>query len=508
MKGNHLHATKHVGIWIRVSTDEQAQGDSPEHHELRARAYAEAKDWKVREVYDLSGVSGKTVMEHPECKRMMEDVRRGHVSGIIFSKLARLARNTIELLKFSEFFQTHNADLVSLGDSIDTSTPAGRMFYTVNAAQAQMEREEIAARVAASVPIRAKLGKPLGGLAPFGYRWEGKRLVIDPKDAPVRKLVYELFAEEKRLKAVARILNQRGFRTRPTKSRPAGTWSDTTVRRLIEDSTAKGVHRANYTKSAGDGKHWNVKPEHEWVVNRVEPIVPEALWNQCNGLLEARKTKGERPARKATYAFTGFVRCGCGEAMYVPSNTPKWVCYKCRNKIPVVDLDGLFRDELKTYMVDPDKAAAYVSGATNGVAEKRDLLTKLKGEKERVKFEADKCFELYQTGSLNAEQFKDRFQPLDARRKQIEKEIPRLEGEIAVLAVNGLSAEEVISEGLSFYDRWPTLSENEKRGMVELFLRRVVVGKDDVTVELLRLPSLENVADGQHTSTDSSPRRA
>jgi Resolvase, N terminal domain len=56
---------KAVGIWIRVSTEDQARGESPEHHEKRARHYAEAKGWKVREVYNLSGVSGKSVKPCP-----------------------------------------------------------------------------------------------------------------------------------------------------------------------------------------------------------------------------------------------------------------------------------------------------------------------------------------------------------------------------------------------------------------------------------------------------------
>ena len=121
---------KSVGIWIRVSTEDQARGDSPEHHERRARAYAESKGWHVKEVYHLEAVSGKSVMNLPETQRMLKDIRSCDITGLIFSKLARLARNTRELLEFAEIFRENNADLVSLQEAIDTSTPAGRLFYT------------------------------------------------------------------------------------------------------------------------------------------------------------------------------------------------------------------------------------------------------------------------------------------------------------------------------------------------------------------------------------------
>ncbi|OGY67276.1 MAG: hypothetical protein A3I24_01215 [Candidatus Harrisonbacteria bacterium RIFCSPLOWO2_02_FULL_41_13b] len=65
---------KPVGIWIRVSTEDQAKGESPEHHEHRARAYCESKDWKVKEVYHLEAVSGKSVMDHPETQRMKHNL--------------------------------------------------------------------------------------------------------------------------------------------------------------------------------------------------------------------------------------------------------------------------------------------------------------------------------------------------------------------------------------------------------------------------------------------------
>ena len=78
--------SKNVGIWIRVSTEDQAQGDSPEHHEQRARSYAASRGWTVKEIYNLAGQSGKAVMQHLEAKRMMKDVEGRHIEGLIFSK--------------------------------------------------------------------------------------------------------------------------------------------------------------------------------------------------------------------------------------------------------------------------------------------------------------------------------------------------------------------------------------------------------------------------------------
>jgi len=483
---------KRVGIWIRVSTEDQAQGDSPEHHEQRAREYAKFNEWTVVEVYDLAGVSGKTVMENAEAKRMMADVKRGHITGLIFSKLARLARNTKELLEFADFFKQHNADMVSLQEKIDTSSPAGRLFYTMIAAMAQWEREEIADRVKASVSIRAKLGKPLNGKSPYGYHWKDKKLLPHPGEGPVRRLMYELFVEHSRKKTVARILNERGFRTRD-----GSKWSDTSVGRLIQDTTAKGIHRANYTRRVADNKPWALKPEHEWILMPVEPLITEELWQKCNDALEARTTKQARPAKHAAHLFAGLTFCACGKKMYVPSNSPKYVCTGCRNKIPIVDLEAVFRDELKNYLLSPDKISAYLKAANGTITEKTQLLETLRSEQQKVKQQADQTYQLYLKEGLTVEQFKEIYQPLDARKKQIEADIPRVEAEVDMLTVKSLSSEQIMAEARDLHSRWPKMNQDERRKIVEILVKTIIIGNCEITLNLCYLPSFEEMANGQ-----------
>jgi site-specific DNA recombinase len=314
---------KNIGIWIRVSTDIQVKDESPQHHERRARSYAEAKGWNVVTVYRLDALSGKSILDYPETKRMLKDIKQGTITGIIFSKLARLARNTKELLEISELFRMYDADLISLAEAIDTSTPAGRLFFTIIAAMAQWEREEIAERVAASVPIRAKMGKPLGGQATFGYKWEGKELIIDPQEAPIRKLLYEFFLKTKLKKATANELNALGHRTRN-----GSLFTGTTVERLLKDPTAKGIRRANYTKSLGEGQKWVIKPQSEWIEAPCPAVVEETLWNDCNAILEQQVRKRGNVGPRTVHLLAGYVYCTCGNKMYVFTETPSYKCKK------------------------------------------------------------------------------------------------------------------------------------------------------------------------------------
>ncbi len=496
-------APKRVAIWIRVSTEDQARGESPEHHEYRARAYAEIRGWEVVTLYNLAGVSGKAVIAHPEARRMMEDVKAHRITGLIFSKIARLARNTRELLEFAEFFQAQGADLISLGESIDTSTAAGRFFYTMIAGMAAWEREEIASRVSASVPVRAKLGKPLGGAAPFGYRWHEKRLVVDPEEAPTRRLIYELYIEHRRFLTVARILTERGYRTRG-----GGTFSHTTVERLVRDPTAKGTRRANYTKSLGDGKKWVLKPATEWVEIPVEPVVPEELWNAANALLAERRAKRTPAPKRPVQLFGGLTFCHCGAKMYVPPNTPKYVCTRkgCRTKVPQADLERIFQVELRRFALSPQDVRATLSEADEKLRAKTELLDGLRREDARLAEEAEQVYRLYLAGELTPRGFGARNTPIETRRVQLEEEIPRLQGEIDFLRIQQLSQEEVVSAAEDLSARWFEIPLPERRAIVQAIVERVTVGKDEIEFSLSCLPSGAPSAPPPSFSQDADKR--
>jgi site-specific DNA recombinase len=490
-KGDSL---KPVGIWIRVSTEDQAQGESPEHHEKRGRLYAEAKNWKVTEVYDLAGVSGKSVMEHPEAKRMLADVKRGHISGLIFSKLARLARNTRELLDFSDIFREMNCDLISLQESIDTSTPSGRLFYTMVAAMAQWEREEIGERIRASVTIRAKLGKALTSVAPYGYKIQDRKPVPDEREAPIRKLAYELFAKHRRKGVVARLLNDAGYRTRI-----GAKWSDIAIQRTLQDPTAKGVYRINHMRKIGS---WECeeKPESEWGILQVEPIVSEALWAECNRILEEQRKREKRPGKKPVHLFAGLLKCACGHPMYVRSNSPKYVCTKCYNKIPIVDMDAIFYDELKAFFASPEKIAEHLASARGQLNGKQEALLAHQQEIAAVRDEMGKTHKLYLADRITVDGFGELYRPMEERVKQLQNRLVELQAEIDLLKIDQMSADEVYEEAQSLYGNWPKLPTDDKRRLVESVVQNIVIGKEEITVNYSYLPTSKELTNSQLTA--------
>jgi len=318
--------------------------------------------------------------------------------------------------------------------------------------------------------------------------------------------MYELFLEHKRKKTVARLLNEAGHRTRN-----GSKFSDTTVVRLLQDPTAKGKHRLNYTRSLGIGKAWEVKPESEWEFFDIDPIVPAELWDRCNGILDEKRKNFKRPARKGVELFAGLTFCECGGKMYVPSNNPKYICNKCRNKIPVGDLESEYVENLKGFFLSSEEVSGHLQQSKDALVEKEELLAAKRRELHKIEKESERTYRLYADEKLTADEFTPLFKPLQARKKELEDEIPKTEAEIDFQKVNELSTDEVLSEANELYSRWPSLTQEKRRSVVESITDKIVIGTGNegtITIELAYMPSFEELTTEQRNFRDSWRPRA
>lgn len=480
-------STKNIGIWVRVSTQHQVKDESPEIHEKRARMYAESRGWNVVSIYRLDALSGKSVIDYPETIRMLQDIKKGHISGLIFSKLARLARNTKELLEISEYFKEYNADLISLAESIDTSSPAGRLFFTIIAAMAQWEREEIAERIKASVSVRANMKRQIGGGGPFGYKWIDNKLQIDEKEGAIRKMMYEYYSKTKRIATTTNLLNEQGFRTRK-----GSLFSMTTVERLLLDPTAKGEYRSNYSV-VDKNNRVALKPESEWVKYAVPALISEELWNECVSHIEKTKAnkvpKGPRPV----HLFAGILHCSCGKSMYVYySSNPAYMCKPCKRKIPISDIEEIYHEQLKSFLLTDEDISTVVSRAEEEITEKALLLKNQIESQTTLSKKVAELIDMKLEGSINSSDLEKLYEPLNTQLRQIEKSIPELEAEIAFLKLEKSHSKTKHDEAKSLYENWPALPIDQKRQIIEMITEKIVLEDNSITMEMSFRPAPHN----------------
>jgi DNA invertase Pin-like site-specific DNA recombinase len=146
-----------VAIYTRVSTTEQHVG-----MQLRElRQYGKRRGWRIVTEYNDEGVSGAKA-RRPELDRLMTDANRRRFDAVIVWKFDRFARSVSHLLRALETFDSLGIAFVSLSESIDTSTPAGKMVFTVLGAVAELERSLIGERVKAGLRNAKAKGVRLG----------------------------------------------------------------------------------------------------------------------------------------------------------------------------------------------------------------------------------------------------------------------------------------------------------------------------------------------------------
>jgi DNA invertase Pin-like site-specific DNA recombinase len=166
-----------VALYARVSTakcekcgkiraehdnhDHDFKGQDPEVQLRELREYVERRGWQVADVYTDVGVSGAKA-SRPDLNRLMTDAGRRRFDAVVVWRFDRFARSVSHLLRVLEQFQALGIDFVSLSENVDTSTPTGKMVFTVLGAVAELEHSLIVERVKAGLRNARAKGKKLG----------------------------------------------------------------------------------------------------------------------------------------------------------------------------------------------------------------------------------------------------------------------------------------------------------------------------------------------------------
>lgn len=215
--------------YVRVSTEKQAGADvSIEAQTARIQAMATVQDVTLSEVIADAGESAKS-LNRPGMARLLALVEARAVQTVIVAKLDRLTRSVRDLADLLDRFERRGVALVSVSESLDTGTAAGRLVLNVMMSVAQWEREAIGERTREAMRHKKNNGQRVGTV-PFGFQLAADGRTLEPNAPEQRALdvLRECRAAGFTLRQIASELNRQGYRTR----RGSG-WRHEYVARLL-----------------------------------------------------------------------------------------------------------------------------------------------------------------------------------------------------------------------------------------------------------------------------------
>jgi site-specific DNA recombinase len=322
-----------VVSYARVSTTEQAsEGTSLDFQKSQLTGYCQLQGWTVVNSYVDGGYSGKNA-DRPGLQRLLTDAKLGLFDKMVVFKLDRLARNLSLLLEIEKTLKEHGITLISMKESVDTSTPTGKMAFSLFGVVSEWDRANIVERTRNGRLQRYKEGCWGGGKSPYGYSYDKKtrKLIINESEARVVRRMYSEYVNGKSLFAISQGLNQDHI---PPRAKRSQGWWQTAVRQVLLNPVYRGTEVVN--------RHAHISLINSMdlsnaIMMSVPSLVSEQEWHIAQNRMQANKHV--KPNKQKTHLLQGMITCAiCGYHF-----ASKRHYYTCRGRMKYVHPDGLSR---------------------------------------------------------------------------------------------------------------------------------------------------------------------
>jgi len=322
MASNQAESLYRCGIYVRVSTEEQAENPegSIKNQEQRLREFVKLKQLvgsfgEVSAVFSDPGFSAKD-MNRPGFQKLLQAIERKEINLVLVTELSRLTRSMKDFGLLQEFLRKHSCEFLSLRENFDTSSATGGMVLNIMASIAEFERRQTAERISQAFLARAKRGLYNGGSVPLGYEVDPDKrgsLAIVEDEAETVKLVFSSFLKKETMAQAAKWLNDQGIQL-PRRVRGSGKvrgriFQIDTVHSILRNPTYAGIREYRVRRGAGF--------EAEQTKANWEPIIDAGTFNRVQELLtKNRYRKRSHLNLRFPFTLSGVCYCqACGHRM-------------------------------------------------------------------------------------------------------------------------------------------------------------------------------------------------
>jgi site-specific DNA recombinase len=508
-----------TALYMRVSTQRQAQAQTSAQQLERLRAHLEAHGYKSsdEDLYDDEGYSG-TLLRRPALDRLRDAVAQGRYERVLITTPDRLTRNLFHQGILMEELQSYGCQVEFLDQPVSQS-PHDQLILNVRGVIAEYERNMIIDRTRRGCLAKLKAGSLLPWTKPpYGYRTDPDR-PRDPRTVRVDDaqgaIVQEIFAcylqSGVSLYSLANELNSRGIPT----PRGQRLWNLGTLRGILSNPAYTGLvyaqrkmpqpvrQRRSPLKPVGktSWRYVEQAPEHWMLVTKVPALVSEEQFEQVKEKLSHNQRCARRNNKAHDYLLRALLSCGHCNLTTAGRTQGARAYYVCKGKgpaiwsrqekkcpgrsIPVGQLDDLVWRDLCDVIEHPESLRYALERAHGGHWAPEHLKTRraqLQAGQAQLNRQLERLTEAYLNEVVPLAEYQRRRQDIEQQVRSLQQSERQLESDSAQQLQVASLAKNIEEFAARVHGSLMEADFEQKRRLVELLIDRVIVTDDQVEI--------------------------